>query len=776
VSDDLDIRLRRRHEPEQDVILKRPGGGQTEAAVLYKGSRIPIGGAGLSIGRDSGNDLVLNSGLVSPRHARIEARDGELVVVDVGSHTGTYVNGDHFTGAAHTIAGGDSILVGDERLHFVTAGDVPLPPIEVPTQASSLRMDRPRLTIGRSPENDITLDHPTVSPVHAEIVVGTSGIRIKQVARGGTGLRVNGQLISRAFLKTGDEIAIGPYRLVFDGALLQQRPVGQGMRLVAEAVRFDAGERTILQPTSLSASPGDLVAIIGESGAGKSTLIKALCGAHRPTSGSVMIDGEPVATRLNDIGYVPQDEIVHQLLTVREALGYAAELRLAQDSPAADRDAAVDRVMEEVGLTPHADTLIGSLSGGQRKRAGVAVELIDQPGLLFLDEPTTGLDPGLEHRMMRLFRSLADAGRPVMLVTHATRSLGLCDKIAVMGRGGLLCFYGSPDAALAFFGVEHFDDLYVALEEGGAEHWHARFLERRGGQPEQSVVSMPRGRTRSAPPRRVVPQAATLTRRYAKLFLRDKRNLRIIAIQVPLLALGTALLFKHDVFIRGVEKMHAGESAQLLFLLVTVAVWFGAIAGAREIIKERTVVQRELAVGVRLPSYLASKVALLFTITGLQTIALAFIVLSMRPLHESGSAAVSITFLLVLTAWCGVGMGLLVSVVVRTEDQASSFIPLILVPQLLFGGAIVPTAQMGTIMSVLSKVIVAQWAFAGVGSIAHLHDRIQEDNVFRQASRYGDNFFSLPPVATTLILCVFLGVFGFVLLRRLPAFASDTTE
>jgi ABC-type multidrug transport system ATPase subunit/pSer/pThr/pTyr-binding forkhead associated (FHA) protein len=770
VSDDLDISLRRRHDPAEGVVLRGPR-SREEASVLYDGRRVPLGEEPITVGRDPACTLVLTSGLVSPVHARIERRDVAFLVTDLGSRTGTYLNGERFVGAARRLRSGDSVAIGDEILHFTTTEPTGLPPVEILPDAATVRMDRPRLAIGRAVGNDIVLDHPTVSPVHAEIIAGETDARLKDVSRGGTGVRVNGELVSRTFLKIGDEIGIGPYRLVFDGALLQQRSAGSGMRLDAEDVRFDVADRTILQPTSLSILPGELVAIIGESGAGKSTLMKSLCGVQQPTSGRVILNGEPVAARRADVGYVPQDEIVHRLLTVREALGYAAELRLPQDATPAHLSAAVERVVAEVGLEEHADTRIGSLSGGQRKRAGVAVELIDEPGVLFLDEPTTGLDPGLEQRMMRLFRSLADAGRPVLLVTHATGSLRLCDRVAVMGRGGLLCFYGSPAEALEFFDVDHFDDLYVALEEGGSAVWHERFVAERTSA--DAGVAPPAQPGAPPPPREIGPQAAVLVRRYTKLFLRDRKNLRILAIQVPLLALGTALLFKRDVFLRGGAESHAGEAAQLLFLLVTVAAWFGAIASAREIIKERTVVQRELTVGVRRASYLLSKAVLLFALTGLQTVAMAMIVLLLRPLHEPASAAITVTFLLVLTAWAAVGMGLIVSVVVRSEDQASSFIPLILVPQLLFGGAIVPVHEMGLVMGLLSKVIVAQWAFAAVGHTVHLQDRIDEDKVFSQASRYGHHFFGLPPVAATLVLALFLGVFAYVLYRRLPAFAAE---
>lgn len=777
MTEDFDITLGRAVEPAEGVVLKRSmdaGAPEVQlrtSALLHNGGRIPVGRGGITIGRSPQCDVVLASGLVSPTHARIEERGGGQVLIDLNSRTGTYLNGERFLNAARALHGGDSIAIGAEILTFVTTRDAPLPPIELAPPTASLRMDKPRLTLGRDQSNDVVLDHPNVSPQHAEIVVGESGARLKDLSHGGTGCRVNGRLVSRTFLKTGDELGIGPFRLVFDGELLQQRRQQAGLRLRAEGVGFDVGTKTILHPCSLTVKPGELVAIIGESGAGKSTLIKLLCGVHRASSGRVLVDGEPAAARLTDIGYVPQDEIVHALLTVREALGYAAELRLPQDAAQSDRDAAVARVMDEVGLTEHADTRIGKLSGGQRKRAGVASELISQPGLLFLDEPTTGLDPGLEARMMRLFRSLADDGRPVVLVTHATRSLSLCDKVVVMGAGGVLCFDGEPDAAKAFFGVEFFDDLYVALEEEGAQVWGERFAARSTPSTEYHD---PPAEARAAPPRLIGPQVLTLTRRYATLVRRDGRNLKILALQVPLLAIATALLFRPEVFRHDDgANMFAGESAQVLFLLVTIAIWFGAIAGAREIIKERTVVARELAVGMRLPAYLASKAVVLFTLTGLQTIALTIIVLTLRPLHEPGAAG-AITLLLVLTSWVGVAMGLFVSAWVHSEDQAASFIPLILVPQLLFGGAIVPTEQMGGAMALMSRIFVAQWAFAGAGATINLDDRIQQDDMFRDASRYSADFFGLTSPVTILVLLIFLAGFGAALHRRLPAFAQTT--
>ena len=134
-----------------------------------------------------------------------------------------------------------------------------------------------------------------------------------------------------------------------------------------------------------------------------------------------------------------------------------------------------------MALEEHAETRIGSLSGGQRKRTGVATELLGRPSLLFLDEPTTGLDPGLETKMMALLRELANQSRAVVVVTHATKNLGLCDKVAVMGRGGNLTYYGSPGGSVEFFGVEDYDGVYDALERRPAPEWRELFEAQRRG-------------------------------------------------------------------------------------------------------------------------------------------------------------------------------------------------------------------------------------------------------------------------------------------------------
>jgi ABC-type multidrug transport system ATPase subunit/ABC-type multidrug transport system permease subunit len=762
------------HRPTEDVppttTPRHPPPGSAPAVVLYHGRRIPVTGSGLEIGRLPDSDISIPGNAVSRHHAQIKPVAGGHWVVDRSSRNGTQLNGERFRGESRWLVNGDTVVVGGEALRFLTGQETRFAGSPQPSAVATHVIQFPgdRLTIGRDETNDVVLDDPNVSRFHAEVLRTGERIEVRDLAsRNGT--RLDGQLTRRAAVDTGSEIGIGPYRLIFDGMGFVARAEQGAVRLDAEGLGVRVKEKVILQPTALSIEPGELVAIIGESGSGKSTLMKALAGVSSPSEGTITVNGEPLATRLTDIGYLPQDEVVHGRLTVVEALDYAARLRLPHDTSDVEYDATVDRALEELELVEHSHTRIESLSGGQRKRVGLAAELLSRPSLLFLDEPTTGLDPGLESRMMGLLRGLADDSRAVVVVTHATKSLDLCSRIIVMGRGGRLCFDGSPDDAMTFFEAETYDDIYAQLDRRPAEEWQ-RKREQQGGQPvvpedpQRAPVNDPAaGRNRRGSLWR---QALVLTQRYVKLFQRDRRNLVILLAQVPLLALAIVGLYKVDVFAAATD---AGNAVTVLFLVVTMVIWFGSIDGAREIIKEKSVYVREAAVGVRTGAYLLSKAAVLFTLATLQTLVLAAVVFFFHRLHESPGTYATIVGMLILTCFASVAMGLLMSAAVRTQDQATSFIPLVLVPQLFFGGSIVAIATMSTPLQVLSNAVVAKWAYAGLGSAIDLNARIAHSPAYAKVSTFGNDYFAISTgrVALALVVFVVVSFTGiFFLLRR----------
>jgi ABC transport system ATP-binding/permease protein len=697
------------------------------------------------------------------------AADGYRIA-DLGSSNGTYLNGERFHSQERLLRNGDTIQVGNEQLRFLEGQETRFAQAQTPVLGTQVvHFDGQRLRIGRDPSNDVVLSDPNVSRFHAEVVRSDGTIALRDLgSRNGT--RINGQLASRAVLGPGSQIGVGPFQIVFDGTAFLARDERGSLRYDVEDVSFALKSKQILRPLSLSVAPGEFVCIIGESGSGKSTLIKMLAGVTRPTTGTITVNGEPVEAHLTDIGYVPQDEIVHPKLTVREALRYSAKLRLPSDAGREDIERAVARVLQELSLEQHAETQIGSLSGGQRKRAGVASELLSRPSLLLLDEATTGLDPGLETRMMELMRELADNSRAVITITHATKNLGLCDKVAVMGRGGDLCFFGPPDDALRFFRANEYDGVYRALDERPAGQWRADFEAATAGAApngtaERRPAPGPAGRAPRGQ-RSAVSQALTLASRYAKNFVRDRRNLLLLLGQVPVIALAIVLLFRLKVFEKGNNPTNM---AMLLFLVVTTSVWLGSIDASREVIKEKAVFLRERAVGVKLSAYLASKLIVLFALAALQTTILVLIVFGLRPLHDSAGSLVLVWLTLVLSAWVSVGVGLLVSAAVRSEDQATSFIPLVLIPQLLFAGAIVPIKEMFEPIKVVAGLVYSRWAFAGTGSAIDMNERLAAAGR-RFPNQFGTTFFNLTSYGTFLVLLVFLGVLvttvTLMLLRR----------
>ncbi len=445
------------------LVVRWPG-GQTEEHALSKQV--------VYVGRASSNDLVLNFPTVSSQHLKLDVSAGGVRVTDLNSTNGTQLNGRRVPpNVAQPWRPADVIRVGDLRGNSVSmtlkgrAGEA------LRTRALGMQdlAQFSRVLVGRDPSSELHLDHPVISWHHAEILRQNGGFAIRDL--GSTnGTFVNGQRVSGMVrLGVSDVIQIGPFKLVYDGkAQGLAKSISQGHRLDAINLgRQVSGGRMILTDISLSVQAGEFVALVGGSGAGKSTLMKAMNGFNPATHGQMLIDGEPLYPNLGAyrtlMGYVPQDDIIHKELPVRLALWYAAKLRLP-DASAGEIERRIQDVLSMVEMTEHAEKPVKVLSGGQRKRVSIAVELLAQPDLLFLDEPTSGLDPGLEKKMMYDLNLLADQGRTVMLITHATANIEQCNHVAFLVNG-YMAYYGPPRDAISFFQARDFADIYLKLSE-----------------------------------------------------------------------------------------------------------------------------------------------------------------------------------------------------------------------------------------------------------------------------------------------------------------------
>ena len=596
-----------------------------------------------------------------------------------------------------------------------------------------------QLTIGRSPECDIRLDGLLISNRHASVLNTTGGVTIEDL-NSSNGTYKNGErIIGRKVIGEEDIVQIGPFLLrvhtqkgvaVFDTRAKTRIDAFQVTKDVPN--RSGSGKVRLLDEVSLSIQPNEFIGLLGPSGAGKSTLMDSLNGMRPASSGQVLVNNLDLYQHLESlkqsIGYVPQDDIIHRELTVYSTLYYVARLRLSRDISTKEINQIVGEVMDVTGLSERRDVPISQLSGGQRKRVSIAVELITKPSVIFLDEPTSGLDPATEEKVMKLFRQIAESGRTVILTTHAMENVKLFDKLVLLMRGKLV-FYGKPDEALAHVGAESFKDLYDKLEapiserlartngnmsreqaaEQVAEEWKRRFLATEQYQtnvadPLTDVSSTAR---QAAPAKRrttlgdSLRQWATLSRRYLGVLARDKFNLLILFLQAPVIALLTYLV--------------VGATSQRdfpYFILALVALWFGTSVASREVIRERAVYNRERMVNLRLLPYVGSKLFVLMLIVGVQCIML-FGTLKLLDVTTLMSlpgkfGGIPQLLVLILTGMVGVALGLFISAVVKTSEMATSLVPLILIPQILFSGLVgVPVG----FAKVVGVVMPATWAF-----------------------------------------------------------------
>jgi ABC-type multidrug transport system ATPase subunit len=588
------------------------------------------------------------------------------------------------------------------------------------------RTPEQRVQIGRASDSDIVItDDLTVSRRHAELIRSAGRTRIVDLGSSG-GTFVDGVRVREAELCEGSVLGIGRALFVLREGRLQQYVDDRADLAVDKLTVTVDRDKRLLDEVSFVLGQRQMLAVIGTTGAGKSTLLKALTGYRPADSGAVRYCDRDLYAQLDElrsrIGYVPQDDILHVSLTLRTALDYAAELRFADDTTAAERCTRVEQVLAELGLTEHQNTRIDRLSGGQRKRASVAVELLTSPALLFLDEPTSGLDPGFERSVMQLLRTMSDAGRTIVVTTHAMDSLDLCDRVLVLTAGGRTVYYGPPAAMLTHFGVRTHAEMFQLLQEQPSRDWPGHYrasdhhrrhitdpLERLADRP----APAPGATGGSASVAGWSRQLSTLARRNLTLLTSGRSQTVLLFAQAPVIA-GLLLLFfgRHNLEVRDGAK-----ARQVLFMLVIGAVAIGLVNACREIVKERPVLLRERTVGLSTGAYLTAKVLCLGAVTAVQTLVLGAIVL---PAQDAGRLTVPLLTGLIAASVTAMTVGLLVSAAVTTEATSLLLVPILLVAQLLLCNALVP-AENNALMTPLTWTSPAYWGFRTAAATTDLN-------------------------------------------------------
>ncbi len=702
-----------------------------------------------TIGRAEDNSVILSHPAVSRNHARLEWVEDTLQITDLGSTNSTQVGGVKIeANVPRNLKDGDVIQIGIFTLKLCLPHV--LPGQVVPKTQKLALQGKTSLTVGRDPGNDVVLSHPVVSRQHARIMkTGTDGEYTIEDLGSTNGTFVNGErVVEPRLLRRDDRIYIGPVKLAFEAQSLTAIDESHDLRLDALHLSKSVGkDKNLLKDISLSVQPREFVAIVGVTGAGKSTLLDAVNGFRPATSGKVLVNGNDLYSNFDayrtQLGYVPQKNIIHMELTAYEALDYSARLRLPADTTPSERHRRVMEVLETLELTECKDRVIRNLSGGEQKRVSIGVELLTQPGLFFLDEATSGLDPVTERQIMRLLRKLSDEGHTILIVTHTTKNVMQCDQVVFLAKGGNLAYYGPPQQALAYFGVKDFDEIYDKLQrERSPEEWAQRYQQ--SEQCRKLVVARSREyliKPSAAPSRSItyqrpgatlkrisaLRQFAILSRRNLNVLIRDKVSLILMLLMAPLIGAIDFVFWERGVF--AADGGDATKAVTNLFLTAVICFLVGALASMREIVKETDIYRRERMVTLKILPYVVSKVwmALLVALYSAGVFALFMKLAGDWPPPE---LMLSVYVTLTLAIMAGALTGLLISALSPNQNVTPLLLLLFLVPQIIFGG-IMPAGQLGKAGQAISQAVTTNWAFESLVTISGMGDCVADDPCWR---------------------------------------------
>jgi ABC-type multidrug transport system ATPase subunit len=682
----------------------------------------------------SEGDVIIPGETVLPKHARLFTAESGLRVEPVGQAP-VCINGKPISGPM-AVGDGDWLALGPAmvQVKFKGAtddGKTSRAPGRAHPGTQAIR-------IGRLPDCNLCIPSPLVSRNHARMLFSDGRLVIEDL-NSTNGTFVNGRrLFAPLGLKPKDKVEIAGFAFIFTGESLEPLDSSglvclEADNLTAEVKDRSTGKsRKLLDKINLVVEPGEFVVIFGSSGSGKSTLLDALNGRRPASSGQVLFNGANLYSSFDlfrtSIGYVPQQDIVHRKICVQNALNYTARLRLPPDTSGEEIRLHIDRVLKQVGLSDKALSPIDTpspLSGGQLKRVSLAVELIANPNILFLDEVTSGLDAGTDKKMMQLFSELASDRKTVICVTHSLENVDVCKLVLLLHRGKLV-FFGPPGGALSYFEVNRLSDVYDLIESRPVEFWEDKFaespfyetfIEKRKASPQKSrkdVRATLREVAGSKATAGRLPQLITLMRRYVDLLLADRRNLAILLLQAPLIATLIGLVFNTS----GKGQTPTGNN--IAFMLVLSAIWCGCMNSTREVVKELPIYLRERAINLGLGPYLFSKLIPLALLCLLQCFTMLLVVTLLTTWPGSFASRLLALFLAGMAATT---MGLAVSTFVDSNDKAAALVPIMLIPQVILANVIVKLGPAGKMLA--RATIISFCAFdamlgAQTGSMATL--------------------------------------------------------
>jgi ABC-type multidrug transport system ATPase subunit len=510
-----------------------------------------------------------------------------------------------------------------------------------------------------------------------------------------------------------------------------------------------------LQNVNIAEKGGKLIGLMGASGSGKSTLLNVLNGSEKPSSGLVLVNGIDIHMRPMDvqgiIGYVPQDDLLIEELSVFENLYYAAKLCFGHYSETQIIQLVL-QVLASLGLTEIRNLKVGSplektISGGQRKRLNIALELLREPTILFVDEPTSGLSSRDSENIMDLLKELSLRGKMIFVVIHQPSSdiFKMFDTLVIMDSGGFQIYYGNPIESVIYFrdiinaanktqgacpecGNINPEQIFSIIETRVVNEY-GRLTQTRKVSPgqwyqyfKQKIKTPKIEHVKEALP--VVQEIPNWFKQFKIFVIRDvlskaanKQYLYINLFEAPVLAFFIAFMVKYYNAAEGsgdYSFYHNKNIPVYFFMSVVVALFFGLTMSAEEIFKDRKILKREKFLHLSRSSYLVSKVSVMFCMSAIQTFLFILVGNSILeiPLEEIRY------WVILFTSSCFANMlGLNISASFNSAVTIYILIPLLIIPQLLLSGVVIsfdkfnPRVTKPIGVPLAGEIMASRWAF-----------------------------------------------------------------
>ena len=462
-----------------------------------------------------------------------------------------------------------------------------------------------------------------------------------------------------------------------------------------------------LHPCSFEIKKDSMVAILGPTGCGKSTLLKTLIGVTPKAGGSVKIAGLELKENFDliktHIGYVPQHDhdAIHFDLTVLQCLTYSARLRLP-NIPIEEQDRKIERILRKLNIYHEKENLVKDLSGGQQKRVSIAVELLIDPIVLVLDEPTSPLDPQTISDFLLMLKDLSRQGTTIIMVTHKPEDLDYMDECIFMGVGGYLTYKGKVDGVLNYFKQNTIHEVYKLVNSEAAGLLAKKYYEEHELSPfvgDWSEIKF--SRTRNV---NYLSQYFYLSLRYLSRKLNDYKSLLVTIGQAPFIAILMIFIFP--------EINHI-----VLFFISISAIWFGTNNSAKEIVYERQIFHRERMYNQGIIPFILSKITILSIVGFIQSlIFISILHFNYRNQFVHISNDIEMIIWMSFTIIVSSLFGLMLSSFSKSSEKVMGYIPIALIPQIMISGIIVKISGK-ILISYISFLTIARWSTTGLSRL-----------------------------------------------------------